>query len=304
MMTNRLVPVAGIALLAAAWLPACDDGGDPAPAQPYACVMDPACTRVMVASHRGFHLALPENSLAAMRAAAAVGVDFVEIDVRHTADGVLVLMHDADVDRTTDGRGEVAAMTGAQVQALTLKGAPDGATDADTLRVPTFQAALALARELGIALYVDQKTDRTDLVLDAIRAGRYHDVAMIRDGLDTVAAMVAVEPRLWVMPFIDDEAGLQEALARIPGLRIAEVAGQGEADATLIAAMRAAGVKAQQDVMLVDWVGASTGDYTFWKGFIDVGLALPQTDYPHLLVPAVAQFNQTGVFPATGPAHE
>jgi glycerophosphoryl diester phosphodiesterase len=303
-MTRRLVPVAGIALLAALWTGACDEGGDPAPSQPYACVMDPACTRVMVASHRGFHLALPENSLAAMRAAAAVGVDFVEVDVRHTADGVLVLMHDADVDRTTDGRGDVAAMTWAQVQALTLKGAPDGAADPDMLRVPTFPAALALARELGIALYVDQKTDRADLVLDAVRAGPYHDIAMIRDGLDTVAGMVAVDPRLWVMPFIDDEPGLQEALARIPGLRIAEVAGQGEPDAALIAAMRAAGVKAQQDVMLVDWVGASTGDYSFWKGFIDAGLALPQTDYPHLLVPAVAQFNQTGVFPATGPVHE
>jgi len=303
-MTRRLVPVAGIALLAALWTGACDERGAPAPAQPYACVMDPACTRVMVASHRGFHLALPENSLAAMRAAAAVGVDFVEVDVRHTADGVLVLMHDADVDRTTDGRGDVAALTWAQVQALTLKGAPDGAADAETLRVPTFPAALALARELGIALYVDQKTDRVDLVLDAVRAGPYHDIAMIRDGLDTVAGMVAVDPRLWVMPFIDGESGLQEALARIPGLRIAEVAGQGEPDAALIAAMRAAGVKAQQDVMLVDWVGASTGDYAFWKGFIDAGLALPQTDYPHLLVPAVVQFNQTGVFPATGPVHE
>lgn len=301
-MTRRLVPVAGFALLAAAWLPACDEGADPAPAQPYACVMDPACTRVMVASHRGFHLALPENSLAAMRAAAAVGVDFVEVDVRHTADGVLVLMHDADVDRTTDGRGDVAAMTWAQVQALTLKGAPEGATDPDTLRVPTFQAALALARALGIALYVDQKTDRSDLVLDAVRAGPYHDIAMIRDGLDTVAAMVAIEPRLWVMPFIDDEAGLQEALSRIPGLRIAEIA-QGDLDADLIAAMRAAGVKAQQDVFVPDLLG-SMGDYTLWKGFIDAGLALPQTDYPHLLVPAVAQFNRTGVFPAAGPVHE
>ena len=45
-----------------------------------------------------------------------------------TADGILVLMHDGDVDRTTDGRGDVSSLTWTQVQALTLKGAPAGAT--------------------------------------------------------------------------------------------------------------------------------------------------------------------------------
>lgn len=300
---NRPAPVAWIVLVAAAGMVACDDDGTATPSQPYACVMDPACARVMVASHRGYHLSLPENSLAALRAAAELGVDFVEIDVRHTADDVLVLMHDGDVNRTTDGRGGVDTLTWAQVRALRLKGAPDS-DDPEQARVPTFAAVLALARELGVALYVDQKTDRTDLVLDAIRSGPYFDIAMVRDDLEPVAAMAAVEPRVWVMPAIATLADLHDARARIPGLRIAEIAERGDADADLIAAMRAAGVKAQQDVMVVDFVAASTGDYSFWKAFIDAGLALPQTDYPNLLVPAVAQFNATGVFPGTGPAHE
>lgn len=303
MLTLFRAVLTGLALGGAAWGIACEDGGTVAPAQPYACVMDSACTRVMVASHRGFHLALPENSLAALRAAAELGVDFVEIDVRHTADDVLVLMHDGDVRRTTDGRGDVDALTWAQIQELTLTGAPDP-DDLDQARVPTFAAALALARELGVALYVDQKTDRTALVLDAIRSQDGFDVAMVRDGLDTVAAMAADEPRLWVMPAIATLADFQDAVKRIPGLRIAEIAGRGDADADLIAAMYAAGVKAQQDVMAVDFVAASAGDYSFWKAFIDAGLALPQTDYPNLLVPAVAQFNATGIFPATGPMHE
>lgn len=294
---------AGLALGVATWGVACDEGGTVASSQPHACVMDPACTRVMVASHRGFHLALPENSLAALRAAASLGVDFVEIDVRHTADDVLVLMHDGDVNRTTDGSGDVNALTWAQIQGLTLKDAPDP-DDPEQARVPTFAAALSLARELGVALYVDQKTDRTHLVLDAIRSQGDFDIAMVRDGLDTVAAMAADEPRLWVMPAIETLADFEDAVARIPALRIAEIAGRGDADADLIAAMGAAGVKAQQDVMAVDFVAASAGDYSFWKAFIDAGLALPQTDYPNLLVPAVAQFNATGIFPATGPAHE
>ncbi len=285
---------------------ATDDAADDAPIEPrvppYACVIDPECSRVMVASHRGFHLSLPENSLAALRAAAAVGADFVEIDVRHTADDELVLMHDGSVDRTTDGRGDVNDLSWEQIQGLTLKNAPEGATDPEVLRVPTFEAALSLARELGIALYVDQKTDRTGLVLAVVRAGSYFDIAMIRDGIAPVADMAAQEPRLWVMPAVKNIADLEDAIDRIPDLRIAEVS-KGDIDLNLLAAMAAAGVKAQQDVFLPDFLG-SMGDYSLWKTFVDAGVSLLQTDYPHLLVPAAATFNATGTFPETGPANE
>lgn len=268
----------------------------------FACVMDPACDRVMVASHRGYHISLPENSLAALRAAAAVGADFVEVDVRETNDGVLVLMHDSDVDRTTNGMGDVNALTWAQIQALDLD-VEDGALDPEVRKVPTFAQALTLARELGVALYVDQKTSRTGLVLDAIRSGPYFDVAMVRDDLVVVAAMANEEERLWVMPAIEDRAQFESALSLIPGVRIVEIS-QGSPNADLTAAIRAAGVKAQQDVLaFADMMGA-LGDYTGWKGFVEAGVVLPQTDYPQLLIPAVAAYNATGVFPESGPGHE
>jgi glycerophosphoryl diester phosphodiesterase len=67
--------------------------------------------RVVVIAHRAAHEEAPENSLAAIRAAITAGCDYVEMDVRGTKDGALVLMHDGAVNRTTDGSGEVAAMT-------------------------------------------------------------------------------------------------------------------------------------------------------------------------------------------------
>lgn len=60
-------------------------------------------------AHRGGAREAPENSLAAFRHAAALGFECLETDVRPTRDGVAVLMHDATLDRTTDGSGRVHA---------------------------------------------------------------------------------------------------------------------------------------------------------------------------------------------------
>ena len=67
--------------------------------------------KMLVAAHRGDSYNCFENTMDAFRAAAEAGVDMIETDVRMTKDGVLVLMHDADIDRTTDGAGLVADMT-------------------------------------------------------------------------------------------------------------------------------------------------------------------------------------------------
>ena len=71
-----------------------------------------------IGGHRGAGDLAPENTVAALETAAGFGVDYVELDVALTADGSLVLMHDADLDRTTDGHGPVRASSLAQVGAL------------------------------------------------------------------------------------------------------------------------------------------------------------------------------------------
>ena len=73
---------------------------------------------IYVAAHRGWCSDYPENTMAAFRAAAELGVDQIETDVRITLDGELVLIHDATVDRTTNGTGKVCEKTLAELQAL------------------------------------------------------------------------------------------------------------------------------------------------------------------------------------------
>ena len=75
-----------------------------------------------VAGHRGDADRAPENTLPSVRAAIAAGFDYVEVDVALTSDGVAVLMHDATVDRTTNGTGRLAQLSLAEVRALDAGG--------------------------------------------------------------------------------------------------------------------------------------------------------------------------------------
>ena len=74
--------------------------------------------RVLNYAHQGGAREQPSSTLAAMHAAVAVGAHALELDVHATADGELVVCHDATVDRTTNGTGRIADMTLADVQAL------------------------------------------------------------------------------------------------------------------------------------------------------------------------------------------
>jgi glycerophosphoryl diester phosphodiesterase len=71
-----------------------------------------------IIAHRGASGSAPENTIAAFELAVAHGADAIELDVRLTADGVPVVLHDAILDRTTSGRGPLGALTLEQVQRL------------------------------------------------------------------------------------------------------------------------------------------------------------------------------------------
>ena len=94
--------------------------------------------------HRGSAGHAPENTLAAIWKARSFHADFVEVYVRETNDGHLVLLHDETVDRTTNETGPVAEMSLEQVQRLDA---------GDWQRIPTLEEALEIAREaIGIIL--------------------------------------------------------------------------------------------------------------------------------------------------------
>jgi glycerophosphoryl diester phosphodiesterase len=95
--------------------------------------------RPSVVAHRGASARYPENTLASFQGAIDAGADFVELDVRLTADGVPVILHDLDVSATTDGHGFVHQLALAEVKTLD---ASNG--QGSRVEVPTLQEALDL----------------------------------------------------------------------------------------------------------------------------------------------------------------
>lgn len=101
-----------------------------------------------IVAHRGGGALAPENTLAAMRLGASMGFKGVEFDVMLAGDGTPVVIHDETVDRTTDGRGEVPKMSYADLSRLRI-----GKTE----RIPRYEEAVALCRELGLWANVEIK---------------------------------------------------------------------------------------------------------------------------------------------------
>jgi glycerophosphoryl diester phosphodiesterase len=149
-------------------------------------------------AHRGGSALAPENTLAAFDRAARLGVAALEIDVRRTRDGAVVVFHDEDTARLTGRAGTIEARTLEEVGALDAGYAfsPDGGASfpfrGAGLAVPTL--AELLARHPGLRLNIDAKTDDAPLaealagVLTAAGAlhraciGSFHDVQAERLG--------------------------------------------------------------------------------------------------------------------------
>lgn len=132
--------------------------------------------RVMIVAHRACWKNAPENSLKAIRDCRAIGVDVVELDVRRTLDGHLVLMHDETVDRTTNGSGRVEDLTLRQIKALRLRESGGALSDEAP---PTFTEAMQAARG-AFLINIDAKGDVNLQALETLETLGLLDHALIK----------------------------------------------------------------------------------------------------------------------------
>ncbi|MBO3758465.1 glycerophosphodiester phosphodiesterase family protein [Ciceribacter sp. L1K22] len=153
---------------------------------------------VMVVAHRagwkiGDRPVRAENSRAAILHAAEIGVDMVELDVRRSSDGVLVVMHDATLDRTTTCQGEVARYSLAALRGCHL--VVEGSQEVTAETVPTLAEMLAVARG-RILVNIDNKLEPEDLP----------EIAQVARGLSMTDG-VLLKMAVW------DEERLRRAIA-------------------------------------------------------------------------------------------
>jgi glycerophosphoryl diester phosphodiesterase len=109
-------------------------------------------TRPLIAAHRGGLFLWPENSATAFRESARLPIEQAECDVHMTADGEVVVMHDATLDRTTDTSGPVVARSAAQLRAVRVRGTAGEAP-------PTLAEYLAILAPTPVAPRIEIKSD-------------------------------------------------------------------------------------------------------------------------------------------------
>lgn len=169
----------------------------------------------LVIGHRGAPTSAPENTLPALESAAG-GADMLEIDIRLSQDGVPVVIHDAGVERTTDGEGLVAELTADELRALDA-GAWFSPSYSGTA-IPTLAEVLATLDADGPALLVEFKgrwaAEEVAVALDLLAATGV-DVVAQSFSATTVSRIAEAAPRLpvgWLVHEID-AAVIAEALS-------------------------------------------------------------------------------------------
>lgn len=161
--------------------------------------------QTVVSAHRGgYGPGRAENALETFETSVRAAPVMLETDVRITADGVLVLMHDETVDRTTTGSGAVSAMTAAEVAGLALTdndGAPTGGF------VPTLAQALAWSQGRAILQLDIKRGVPFPAVVEAVRrAGAQNRVIVIVYSMEDAALVHRLDPTLMLSVSIDDAA--------------------------------------------------------------------------------------------------
>ncbi len=175
-------------------------------------------TRPLISAHRGGRNEAPENTVAAFRYAAALGVPGAECDVQLSADGVPVVIHDDAVDRTTNGTGEIRDLTAAELAALDARSVH---TDwPDPAGVPTFAEVLDATREIAY-FEVEIKADEPSriealvpLMIDEIdRAGMREKVRFISFDPDICALCHRLAPDMKLSLIVSQTTAAEIACA-------------------------------------------------------------------------------------------
>jgi glycerophosphoryl diester phosphodiesterase len=232
----------------------------------------------MVSAHRGAPVeGLAENAVPTFEHALNYAPALIEMDVRRTADGALVVMHDETLDRTTTGRGRVDASTFEQVRALRLLdigGAPT------SFRVPTLAEALAWAEGRAVVM-LDVKPDvpYPDLVA-AVRAARAENrVVVIVYSLADHQALFRLAPDLNVAATVETPADADALFASGVDLsRTIGFVGVGRADPAVVDRLHGAGIRAQVATFPLDAAADSAAAPGVYTPFLQAGVDVLVTD--------------------------
>ena len=177
---------------------------------------------VYVVAHRGAHIGIPENTLAAYEAAIAMGVDFVEVDLRTTRDGHIVSIHNKDIDSyvTNGEQGLVSEMTLEQLKQLDIGSriSPEWSNE----RIPTFEEILGLCKG-RVGVYLDLKDASVDKLVYVVKKWDMAGQVLWYADFDELEQVAELCPECILMPDPGPEENLPKVIERFRPSVIASV---------------------------------------------------------------------------------
>ncbi len=244
---------------------------------------------VKISYHRGANRYAPENTIPAIKKAAALGADYIEIDIRPTKDGKYMLLHDGTLNRTTHGKGPIRDSTFAEVSKLSA-GAWFGRPFADT-RVPLLSDGLTAMGHKSHA-YLDAKDITPADLLDAMRKHELVERSVVYQSKEYLAKLKDLEPKARALPPLRRASQFEQVAAIAP---FGFDTNWSILSAELIAKAHKAGIQVFSDAM-----GANERIEQYQKA-IGWGIDVIQTDHPLRVLRAIEQFKQQS--PATQAGH-
>lgn len=230
--------------------------------------------KLVVIAHRGSHLKFPENTLAAYEDAIKEGADYVEIDLRTTKDGHLVIMHDESTIRMTGKKGLIRDLNYSEIRDLEIKS--PGKEDTTTYRIPDFKSVLNLCKR-RINIYLDFKDADVEKTYRLIKeAGMQNNVVVYLNKEEQYGQWKKVAPQVPLMASLPENLNISQ-LNNLLDKRPLDVVDNVYND-DMVTLMHKRKILVWLDVQSKD-----EGDGT-WETALKQGVDGLQTDHPEKLI--------------------
>jgi len=238
-------------------------------------------------AHRGASGYAPENTFAAFRRALAMGVAFIETDLQLSRDARLVAMHDATVNRTTNGQGTVHDMTLAELRRLDA-GSWFG-SEFSGERIPTIEEILQFAKKHDVVFYLEMKPSGSwggeHALISALRdSGEIARTVVISFDAGILAGVRKIEPTLMTGLLFDGQ--IEKPLEKALEIGARQIAVRGDlVTARLLKEAR------ERDLQVVCW---TVNQPAHLRLLAEAGVDGIMSDYPDRLVELARRKDGTG----------
>ena len=160
----------------------------------------------LITAHRGYSEVAPENTISAFKAAVRAGADACEFDVHMTQDGVLVVIHDDDVDRTSNGTGAIKDLSYQYLSTLDAGSWKDPKFKGE--KIPTLEATLKYLKENNMVAVLETKdANITDEILEMlIKTQMDQSTVLISFSPSVILRIKELNPHVPALLLLEDEA--------------------------------------------------------------------------------------------------